>query len=358
MERIVVNTIRKTNTPFIQNATTLVTEYPPFLPYFDFRKGFVKYITDDDILSSQCVSDEGYENPYYSIRSMLIEYGNLIAAYKITASFRLKLERKTGSDLDYIEGYTPTEEDIKVEDEKEKHKCPECQAIIDAINAGKKAIGNINLNNTAISDPYALLTSKNKSYEIDVEVSLDNKNFNLVCAEGDILWDKFHKITALTVKTFKVDTNAVKNYLNNITEYIKETMEDQVTGKYNHYLLEYAAETVTNKIELLCYKVSPAELGSLLEGELRIAPIHKTETDILWIPIRYTKQPFMNAIRGKGRTTDISENYVDTVIGNIRIKKEDRVNNLEYVEHHNEIKWLEKVGFSATDKKEILLYIK
>ena len=358
MERIVLNIVKKSNTPFIKNATTPVTEFPPFLPYFDFKKGFIKYITDDDLINDQATSEEGFTNPFEAIKSMISKYDNAIAAYSVKTTLRVKLEKKTAAELDYVEGYEHTGKEITEEESENKaDKCPECKAIIDAINAGKKAIGNIDLNNTAIQDAYTVVSKTDEQEYFDIDIFMDAKTFKIQGATSDKFFDPTFKVSMITVKEFKADTNAVKNYLNNIVELMKETIADEVKAKYRHYLLDYVADSVTNEIELHAYKVNTSELATMLEGTLNIAPIHRTETDILWIPIRYTKQPFLNAVRGVGRTSDISENYIDTVVGNIRIKKEDRVNNLDYVEHHNEIKWLEKVGFSKS-ADEIILYIK
>ena len=52
MERIVLNTIRKSDVPFIKNATTIMTEFPPFLPSMNVKENFVKFVSDDGLLQN------------------------------------------------------------------------------------------------------------------------------------------------------------------------------------------------------------------------------------------------------------------------------------------------------------------
>ena len=349
MERIVLNVIRKSDVPFIKNATTIMTEFPPFLPSMNVKENFVKFVSDDGLLQNQRTAEDGYKNPFETLKTIMKKYGDQIGAHTLKLNLVATIVKKEEVELEYNDDYVAKEAVEASEEEKEdKHDCPECKLIIDKINAGSKIIGNINLRNTAIETPYAVLETSNSLTE-SITLEMDNYNFNVHSSFN--LFDTTYKIIMLKVVSISADTNAVYNTI----ESIRDMLLNNASDKYVHYLLEYSAEAVLEKVEMSAYIINSAELRTLIDGELRIAPIHNDGKHILWIPIRYTKQPYLNNIKGQGRFDDIATNYIDTVIGHVRIKKRDIVNNNDYIEHHNELKWLESVGFGD---KELLLYIK
>lgn len=351
MKTALVNIINKSNGKFIKNATTHISEFPPFLPSMNAKKSFVDFVSNDGLLQKQSTAEDGYKNMFETLKSIVQDYGNKYGAYRIKLDIEITVVAKEEAELEYNDDYVPKEHKDIEEANEDKHSCPECKLIIDAINAGKKMIGNINLTNTAIESPYAIMETKNAVKKC-LSIIMDNKSFIINYTDDD-LFDNRYKISMIKVFDIKLSTNTITDSI----EKIRDMFYPQTSDKYKHYLLEYTANGVLDDISISAYVLSPSELRTYLDGELKIAPIHVSKTDILWIPIRYTKRPFLNTIRHKGNTTDIAENYVDTVVGNIRIKTEDRINNQEYIEHHNEIKWLDKVGFSKS-ADEIILYVK
>lgn len=348
MERVQLNIIKKTDVPFIKNATTIMTEFPPFLPNMNTKQNFVKFVSDDGLLQNQSTAEDGYKNPYETLKTIMKKYGNHIGAHTLKLNLLVTIAKKEETELEYNDDYVEKEKVVEEEEKEDKHDCPECKLIIDAIESGKKMIGNVNLANTAIENPYVVMdVSKSTNYV--VQLVMDNFNFTLN-AMFDI-FDNTQKITMMKVMSIEADTNAVYNTI----ESIRDMLLDNASDKYTHYLLEYVAGAVLEKIDLAAYIINSAELRTLIDGELKIAPIHNDGKNILWIPIRFTKQPYLNNIKGHGKFEDIATNYIDTVIGHVRIRKRDIVNNNDYVEHHNELKWLDKVGFG---NKELLLYIK
>lgn len=350
MNRIPVNIIKKNNDKFIKNATTPVVEFPPFLPSMNMKKEFVDFVSNDGLLQKQSTAEDGYKNPYEALKSIVKDFGNHVGAFRLTVNIIATIVPKEEAELEYNDDYVEKEEAVEAAEEKpDKHDCPECKLIIDAINSGKKMIGNINLANTAIESPYAVLETKGAKTE-EISLYMDNFSFKLTSTAN--LTDNKYKVSMIKVSSIEVDTNSVDNTI----EKIKDMLYPRTVDKYKHFILDYNADGLLNEIEIVCYgDVTPAEIRNLIETELKIAPVHTSGDNVLWIPIRYTKEPFLNSIRGKNSTSDIAENYIDTVVGNIRIKKDDRVNNREYIEHHNEIKWLDSVVFG---KDDITLYIK
>ena len=350
MNRIPVNIIKKNNDKFIKNATTPVVEFPPFLPSMNMKKEFVDFVSNDGLLQKQSTAEDGYKNPYETLKSVVKDFGNHVGAFRLVVNIIATIVPKEEAELEYNDDYVEKEEAVEVSEEKpDKHDCPECKAVIDAINSGKKMIGNINLANTAIESPYAVLETKGSKTE-EISLYMDNYSFKLTSTAN--LTDNKYKVSMIKVSSIEVDTNSVENTI----EKIKDMLYPRTVDKYKHFILDYNADGLLNEIEIVCYgDVTPSEIRNLIETELKIAPVHTSGNNVLWIPIRYTKEPFLNSIRGKNSASDIAENYIDTVVGNIRIKKDDRVNNREYVEHHNEIKWLDSVVFG---KDDITLYIK
>ena len=350
MNRIPVNIIKKNNDKFIKNATTPVVEFPPFLPSMNMKKEFVDFVSNDGLLQKQSTAEDGYKNPYETLKSIVKDFGNHVGAFRLTVNIIATIVPKEEAELEYNDDYVEKEEAVEASEEKpDKHDCPECKLVIDAINSGKKMIGNINLANTAIESPYAVLETKGSKTE-EISLYMDNYSFKLTSSAN--LTDNKYKVSMIKVSSIEVDTNSVENTI----EKIKDMLYPRTVDKYKHFILDYNADGLLNEIEIVCYgDVTPAEIRNLIETELKIAPVHTSGDNVLWIPIRYTKEPFLNSIRGKNSTSDIAENYIDTVVGNIRIKKDDRVNNREYIEHHNEIKWLDSVVFG---KDDITLYIK
>jgi hypothetical protein len=350
MNRIPVNIIKKNNDKFIKNATTPITEFPPFLPSMNMKKEFVDFVSNDGLLQKQSTAEDGYKNAYETLKSIAKDFGNHVGAFRVNINLIATIVPKEEAELEYNDDYVEKENTSEEAEEKpDKHECPECKAIIDAINSGKKMIGNINLANTAIESPYAVMETKSAKTE-EISIYMDNYSFKLTSSAN--LTDNKYKISMLKVSSIEADRNSVEDTI----EKIKDMLYPRTTDKYKHFILEYNADGLLNEIEIVCYgSVTPAEIKTLIETELRIAPVHTSGDNVLWIPVRYTKEPFLNSIRGKNSTSDIAENYIDTVVGNIRIKKDDRVNNREYVEHHNEIKWLDNVVFG---ENEITLYIK
>lgn len=350
MNRIPVNIIKKNNDKFIKNATTPVVEFPPFLPSMNMKKEFVDFVSNDGLLQKQSTAEDGYTNPYETLKSIVKDFGNHVGAFRLTVNIIATIVPKEEAELEYNDDYVEKEEVVEAAEEKpDKHDCPECKAVIDAINSGKKMIGNINLANTAIESPYAVLETKGAKTE-EISLYMDNYSFKLTSTAN--LTDNKYKVSMIKVSSIEVDTNSVDNTI----EKIKDMLYPRTVDKYKHFILDYNADGLLNEIEIVCYgEVTPSEIRNLIDTELKIAPVHTSGDNVLWIPIRYTKEPFLNSIRGKNSTSDIAENYIDTVVGNIRIKKDDRVNNREYIEHHNEIKWLDSVIFG---KDDITLYIK
>lgn len=350
MNRIPVNIIKKNNDKFIKNATTPVVEFPPFLPSMNMKKEFVDFVSNDGLLQKQSTAEDGYKNPYETLKSIVKDFGNHVGAFRLTVNIIATIVPKEEAELEYNDDYVEKEEAVEVSEEKpDKHDCPECKLVIDAINSGKKMIGNINLANTAIESPYAVLETKGSKTE-EISLYIDNFSFKLTSTAN--LTDNKYKVSMIKVSSIEVDTNSVDNTI----EKIKDMLYPRTVDKYKHFILDYNADGLLNEIEIVCYgDVTPSEIRNLIETELKIAPVHTSGDNVLWIPIRYTKEPFLNSIRGKNSTSDIAENYIDTVVGNIRIKKDDRVNNREYIEHHNEIRWLDSVVFG---KDDITLYIK
>ena len=349
MNRIPVNIIKKNNDKFIKNATTPVVEFPPFLPSMNMKKEFVDFVSNDGLLQKQSTAEDGYTNPYETLKSIVKDFGNHVGAFRLTVNIIATIVPKEEAELEYNDDYVEKEEVVESEEKPDKHDCPECKAIIDAINSGKKMIGNINLANTAIESPYAVMETKGSKTE-EISLYMDNYSFKLTSSAN--LTDNKYKVSMIKVSSIEVDTNSVDNTI----EKIKDMLYPRTVDKYKHFILDYNSDGLLNEIEIVCYgDVTPAEIRNLIETELKIAPVHTSGDNVLWIPIRYTKEPFLNSIKGKNSTSDIAENYIDTVVGNIRIKKDDRVNNREYIEHHNEIKWLDSVVFG---KDDITLYIK
>ena len=178
MERIVLNVIRKSDVPFIKNATTIMTEFPPFLPSMNVKENFVKFVSDDGLLQNQRTAEDGYKNPFETLKTIMKKYGDQIGAHTLKLNIVATIVKKEEVELEYNDDYV-AKEAVETEEEKEdKHDCPECKLIIDKINAGSKIIGNINLRNTAIETPYAVLETSNSLTE-SITLEMDNYNFNV-----------------------------------------------------------------------------------------------------------------------------------------------------------------------------------
>lgn len=356
------------NTKFIKPTTTRIDQYPLLQPSKSFKDDFYKFFkeykydkelspSDNIILMIRKYMDK------YDMSSLDIELTNLKFADIEELNAPKPNEDEEGnpgidenhetSTLDPVEAAIA---DLPVPEApaSEEDTCTLCSEENKALKAELEAL-KTKMSFMKDSAEKATFASKLKKQFVEgknlvpnISYSVNGATYNISSDEPSeaVLSDSDLYLKDLSVKSIKPPIEAVIAFKENLNNVIDSLTAIDSDVEHKHYILEYDGDLL-DELHIHCYELEKMDTCRLRAGlEPRFMPFYSKDEYTLWIPISFIGAPYINNVRVKPPIYNRMASYIDTVTGGyIRFGKRFNLDN--YIEHHNEIKWIKKIEFKS-----------